>query len=465
MVDRRLVAMGAAVESVLKKALGAARADYAEVRAERSVTTTVSYVGRELEEISEFTSLGGCVRAFVRGGWGFASFNDLDELPRYVRLACEQAALVGKDHGSLARVEPQVAEVRKSVGADPREVPLGEKEALCRRYNQRILAHERIQTSSVRYRDTWVEKFFVSTDGARIRQESLTCGASLAAIARAGMNVQRAHKGVGDLRGFATVEGLEEECEKVVERALGLLAAEPVKGGRYTVIADPLLAGVFAHEAFGHLSEADFLYENPQLREIMQLGRRFGPGHLSIVDDPTLEGEMGHYRFDDEGTPARRTYLLRDGVLTSHLHSRETAARMDEEPTGNARALNYQYQPLVRMSNTYIEPREWKFDDLVADTEDGLYVRGSLGGQTEMEMFTFSAEEAFIIRDGRIADRVREVVLTGNVFETLANIDAVCDDLTFYGGLGGCGKGGQSPLRVSTSAPHIRIRNCLVGGR
>jgi TldD protein len=138
---------------------------------------------------------------------------------------------------------------------------------------------------------------------------------------------------------------------------------------------------------------------------------------------------------------------------------------MGEQPTGNARAITYGYQPIVRMSNTYIEPRQWAFEDLVADTGEGLYCCGALGGQTDIEMFTFSAEEAFVIRDGRIAERVREVVLTGNVFETLANIDAIGNDLTLFGGLGGCGKGGQFPLRVSTGAPHIRIRNCLVGGR
>jgi TldD protein len=279
------------------------------------------------------------------------------------------------------------------------------------------------------------------------------------------MNVQAARDDAGGLRGFQIVEGLDEECEKVAERAISLLAAEPVKAGRYTVIADPLLAGVLAHEAFGHLSEADLVYENPQLREMMELGRRFGPDHLAIVDDPALEDQAGHYRYDDEGTPARRTYLIQHGILTSRLHSRETAARMGEEPTGNARALSFEHQPIVRMSNTYIEPRQWSFDDLLAGTGEGLYARGTMGGQTNGEMFTFSAEEAFLIRDGRIAERVRDVVLTGNVFETLANIDAVGNDLVFYGGLGGCGKGGQSPLRVATGAPHIRIRNCLVGGR
>ena len=453
------------MDAPLKQALEHARADYVEIRAERRATTQVIYVGHELENISEFTSAGGSVRAQQKGGWGFVSFNDLSDLPRYVRMACAQAAMVGRDGSRLAQVAPAADRVTAKVAVDPRRVPLADKEALCRRYNERILAHDRVQTSSVRYRDSWVDSALVSSEGASVHEEAVFCGALVMALARDGMNVQQAHASVGDLRGYQIVENLDEECEKVVERAVGLLAAEPVKGGRYTVIADPKLAGVFAHEAFGHLSEADFVYENPQLREMMQLGRRFGQDHLSIVDDPTLPNEAGHYVYDTEGTPARRTHLIKDGVLASRLHSRETAAKMGEEPTGNARALSYEYQPIVRMSNTFIEPREWDFGDLVGDTGDGLYARGSLGGQTDCEMFTFSAEEAFLIRDGKIADRVREVVLTGNVFETLANIDAVGADLSFYGGLGGCGKGGQSPLRVATGAPHVRIRNCLVGGR
>ena len=453
------------MEALLKNALGHARADYVEVRAEELAATQIAYVGKELEEISEFTSVGGSVRALVRGGWGFVSFNDLTDLARYVRLACEQAAMVGGKGSQLASVRPACDAVTSRAGMDPRAVPLADKEALCRRYNERILAHERIQTSSVRYGDGWVRSFFVSSEGASLCQEALFCGAALAAIARDGMNVQRASHGTGDLRGFQIVENLDAECETVAERAIGLLAAKPVEAGRYTVVVDPLLGGVFAHEAFGHLSEADFVYENPPLREMMQLGRRFGPEHLSILDDPTLPGEAGSYRYDSEGTPARRTHLIRDGVLASRLHSRETAAKMNEAPTGNARALSHEFPPIVRMSNTYIEPRQWRFEDLLADTGEGLYARGTLGGQTDMEMFTFSAEEAFLIRGGRLAERVREVVLTGNVFETLANIDAVGNDLRFLGGLGGCGKNDQSPLRVSTGAPHFRIRNCLVGGR
>ena len=233
----------------------------------------------------------------------------------------------------------------------------------------------------------------------------------------------------------------------------------------HTVILDPKLAGVFAHEAFGHLSEADHVYENPRLREIMQPGRRFGPDSLQVIDDGSMVGEGGFIAYDDEGVPSGRTSLIRDGVLVGRLHNRETAARMDEAPTGNARAISHDHPPIVRMTNTYMEPREWTFERMLEDTEEGIYAIGMLGGQTDMEMFTFSAEEAYRIRGGKLAERLREVVLTGTVFKTLANIDAVGNDLRMHGGLGGCGKAGQAPLRVADGGPHVRIRNVVIGGR
>ena len=251
----------------------------------------------------------------------------------------------------------------------------------------------------------------------------------------------------------------------MVRRAVESLDATPVEAGVYTLILDPKLCGVFVHEAFGHLSESDFLYENPRLQEIMQLGRRFGPDFLNIVDDGSLEGEAGFIAFDSEGVPGSRTPLIRDGVLTGRLHSRETAAKMGEEPTGNARAISYRHAPIVRMTNTFMEPGETPFEQMLAETDDGLYCVGMLGGQTNMEMFTFSAEEAYRIRNGRVAEKVRDVVLTGNVFQTLQNIDRIGDDFRMHGGLGGCGKGGQSPLRVGDGGPHCRIRDVVIGGR
>ena len=137
---------------------------------------------------------------------------------------------------------------------------------------------------------------------------------------------------------------------------------------------------------------------------------------------------------------------------------------MGETPTGNSRALNFGYIPLVRMTNTFIEPQDATFEELLEDIDRGLYVVGAIGGQTELEMFTFSSRKAYEIVNGKIGKMVRDVVLSGNVFETLMNIDKIGNDLQLHGGLGGCGKGGQMPLPVSHGGPHIRIRNVVIGG-
>ncbi|MDO8636443.1 MAG: TldD/PmbA family protein, partial [Dehalococcoidia bacterium] len=144
--------------------------------------------------------------------------------------------------------------------------------------------------------------------------------------------------------------------------------------------------------------------------------------------------------------------------------SRETAAKMGEKPTGNARAVDYRFAPIVRMTNTIIEPGQASLEDLLKGIKEGVYVKNWYGGTTSMEMFTFSAGEAYMIRNGKIAEPIRPVVLTGNVFTTLENIDAIANDLDMNQG-GGCGKGGQFPLPVSNGSPHIRIQHCLVGGR
>jgi TldD protein len=453
------------MEKLIKNALESATADHIEICIQEGKGTGITYVGKELENIAENNIMGGSVRALVNGGWGFVAFNDIENLSHYVKMACEQAMLVGNKEVSLAKTKVIKDTVKTKVDVDPADISLTDKHDLCRKYNNIILSSRKIQTSNVRYADSHSTLYFANLEGSFIVCENIFCGISVMAMAKDGMDVQQAYNSIGDLRGYRKVENYEESCENVAKRAVDLLSAKPVEGGKYTVIIDPKLCGVFTHEAFGHLSEADFIYENKKLCEIMKIGKRFGSEELSIVDDGTLEGEAGYNKYDSEGTPTQKTYLVKDGILTSRLHSRETAAKMNESPTGNSRAINYAHEPIVRMTNTYMEPRSWTFEDMLANTDEGIYAIGSLGGQTNMEMFTFSAEEAYQIRGGKLCEKVRDVVLTGNVFETLMNIDAIGNDLTFYGGLGGCGKGGQSPLRVSDGGPHIRIRNVTIGGR
>ncbi len=448
----------------LAELIGGCQADYLEAHLEESQASYITYRGKKLESIGKTTAIGSNVRALVKGGWGFASFNSLDDLAGRIKLAVAQAQLASGKEGKLAPAEPVIDSVVMTKNENPVTMPLSKKKQLLDSYNDIIWGTPKIQTSIIAYGDSFKKTIFLSSLGSFIEQERADVTLRLAAIATKDTEVQQAGLSLGSRGDFDAIANLQQPVTEMAQHAVALLSAPEVKGGEYTVVLDPVLAGVFTHEAFGHLSEADFVYENDRLREIMVLGREFGGPELNIVDDATLPGLRGSFKYDDEGTPAARTYLIREGKLIGRLHSRETAAKMHEPPTGNARAVSYRYPPIVRMTNTYIEPRSASFADLISDIKEGIYAKNWYGGTTSMEMFTFSAGEAYMIRQGKLAEPIRPVTLTGNVFTTLKNIDAIASDLDMNQG-GGCGKGGQMPLPVANGSPHIRIRHCLVGGR
>jgi TldD protein len=453
-----------AISRQLAEAFRQTSADYIEARLEQSQTSHITYRGRELESIGRATTIGGNIRALVRGGWGFVSFNDLSDLKNKVDLAVKQAQFAGNEESILAPVEPAVDVMPTVIDRNPVTIPLAEKKKLLDEYNNVIWKTPKIQTSVIGYGDSHKKVVFLSSSGSHIEQERSDISLRVTAVATEDGEVQQSGLSAGSRGDFSQIQSLHGQIEEVAHHAVELLSAPQAKGGEYTVVLDPVLAGVFVHEAFGHLSEADFIYENDRMREIMVLGKQFGGAELSIVDSAAMPGLRGSYKYDDEGVPANKTYLISEGKLVGRLHSRETAAKMKEKPTGNARAINYRYPPIVRMTNTYIEPRSASFDEILGDIKEGIYARNWHGGTTSMEMFTFSAGEAYMIRNGRLAEMLRPVVLTGNVFNTLMNIDAIGNDLDMNQG-GGCGKGEQVPLPVSNGSPHIRIRRCLVGGR
>ncbi|MFC2003029.1 TldD/PmbA family protein [Chloroflexota bacterium] len=438
-------------------------ADYIEAHLEQNQTSHITYRGRKLESIGRSTAMGGNVRALVRGGWGFVSFNDLNDLPSRVELAVKQAEFAGSRKSELALVEPVVDIVPGIIDKNPVLMPLAEKKQLMDQYNDIIWRTPKIQTSVIGYGDSRKRAIFLNSQGSYIQQERADITLRVSVIAAEDGEVQQAGLSAGSRGDFSQIQSHHQQVEEIAQHAVELLSAPQVKGKEYTVVLDPVLAGVFVHEAFGHLSESDFVYENDRLREIMTLGKQFGTTDLNIVDSASVSGLRGSYKYDDEGVPAQKTYLIREGKLVGRLHSRETAAKMKEKPTGNARAVSYRYPPIVRMTNTYIEPGSASLEDIISDIKEGVYAKNWYGGTTSMEMFTFSAGETYMIRNGKIAEMLRPVVLTGNVFTTLHNIDAIGNDLNMNQG-GGCGKGEQMPLPVSNGSPHIRIRHCLVGG-
>ena len=286
---------------------------------------------------------------------------------------------------------------------------------------------------------------------------------ALNASATDGEIIQFGHGSLGGVRGFELIADadIEEFGRNVGEKAVRLLDAKPAPSGTFPVIADPELTGVLIHEALGHAVEGDLILQNDSILKD-KMGEKIASDIVNIYDDASLREGFGYYPYDVEGVKTKPNQLVKDGTLVSLLNSRETASKLGMQSSGNARSTIAD-QPIVRMSNTYLQPGDNTFDELIEDIPDGIYLKGSRGGQvdTGKGIFQFNAAEGYLIKNGEITTPLRDVSLSGNILETLKNIDALGND--FKLSVGFCGKDGQT-APVGDGGPHTRILNALVGG-
>ncbi len=450
----------------LLAALKTSKADYTEIRLEITKRSEVVLHHKKIQTVDTTRSSGGVVRCLVYGGgWGIATFNKLDNLENRVEQAYQCAKSIITEKIELAPTEPVENITKVELEDDFRNYSLHDKRIMLEEYNNLILNyHNKIIDTRCTYIDYFSTIWYVNSEGTYIEEELPLVDLYLGAMAKEGDNVQSTGESFSSIKGYNVTRGRHTIAQIAAKRAVDLLSAETVKGDNYTVICDPALAGVFIHEAFGHLSESDFVYENPKAQEMMVLGRRFGKDFLNVGDNGNVFGLRGSHKYDDEGTPTGDTKLIENGILVGRLHNRETAAKMGEKPTGNARATSYRFAPIVRMTNTYIANGNVAFKDMIKDIKLGIYACNSRGGQTMLENFSFSSAYAYMIRDGEIAELVKDVILGGNLFETLNNIIAVGNDFRWIESGGRCGKG-QSGLPVDFGAPHICIENVNIGGK
>ena len=207
---------------------------------------------------------------------------------------------------------------------------------------------------------------------------------------------------------------------------------------------------------------ADIILKRPGMLEKMQIGNKIASDILNVIDDATINGQLGFYKYDDEGVAVRPTKLIKDGILKARLHSRKTAYLMNEPITGHSIAEDYRYAPIIRMGCIIIEPGKHSFNQMLKELNNGLYIIGPKGGQTSGDNFTFGALYGYKIKNGKIENMIRDINISGNLYETLNNIKAIANDLAFRK-TGGCGKGQINP-RSCMGAPHVLIKNCIVGG-
>lgn len=449
----------------LEKVLAGARADYIDIRYEEVMETAIGFSGRELNTLSANSSDGFVVRVLDQGGMASVTFSRPEEAEAAVRSAVENALLFSRNTEKPVRMAeaPAVKDtVIPKMGEDPRQVPMEEKLEVLRKYNAIPLAQPKVVNTSIAYSEVYRKKYFLNSEGSRIQEDLVTTSIRGLITASEGSLTQNIRVGIGGSDGFGAIRGQEEHFEKQTKLVLDLLSAQPVKSGTYSCILNPSLAGVFAHEAFGHFSEADIVETLPAMREKMMLGAMLGNRTLNIIDDATRPGQLGFYKYDDEGVAVRPVQLIKNGVLAGRLHSRRTAAEFGEPVSGHCVAEDYRYAPIVRMGTIYIQPGEKGFEELLRSLGDGLYLLDAKGGQTSGENFTFGANYGYEIRQGKIGRMVRDINISGNLYQTLMDISAVGSDLELSK-IGGCGKG-QSNIRSCNGGPHIIIDNLIVGG-
>jgi len=320
---------------------------------------------------------------------------------------------------------------------------------------------KRIRSCTISYLDVTGTNYFVNSDGTFIEQDKLYVWSRILASARENSIYASAREEIGSTSGYEVFD--TETPEKVgtmlAKRVVEQLKAKTPKGGSFPAVIGPNVVGVFMHEAMGHLAEADLTLSGSVLYD--KLGKQIASDAVTVYDDGTVEGALGSFKYDDEGVRTQKTALIEKGTLTGLMHNRETAQKLNMEPTGNARAEDFRFEPIIRMRNTYLAPGDRSFEELIEDIDFGYYLKSFRGGQANLDgTFQVGIQEAYEIVKGQLGDAVRSASISGNTLETLHKVDAVGRDFELWSGR--CGKG--QIAFICDGGPHIRVGEVIIGG-
>ncbi|SEK68788.1 TldD protein [Methanobrevibacter gottschalkii] len=435
--------------------------DYIDIRAGIGDNTSILMKDGNVDEINTGMSLAARVRVLNNGAWGFAYTTDLSKINEITDTAIRFSNSL-KGDVELSETDIIKDKISVDVKIPFSDISIEEKKDIMKQANDAAII-DKVNSTTVSYGDSEVNELFMSSEGSEIQVKTSRVRMALNASATNGEIIQFGHGSLGGVKGFEAIadKDLEEFGRTIGQKAVRLLDAKPAPSGNFPVIADPELTGVLVHEALGHAVEGDLILQNDSILKD-KMGCQIASDIVNIFDDASLKEGFGYYPYDVEGVKTSPNQLVKDGKLVSLLNSRETASKLNMKSSGNARSLIAD-QPIVRMSNTYLQPRDNSFEELLEDIQDGIYLKGSRGGQvdTGKGIFQFNAAEGYLIKDGEITTPLRDVSLSGNILETLKNIDAVGKD--FKLSVGFCGKDGQT-APVGDGGPHTRILNALVGG-
>lgn len=436
---------------------------YTDVREETVHATTITIENGVLKENKTKKEQGVIIRLYDGRRWYISSTTESDKVQQEIDSLAGMAVFCPniEDDPVIKKYEINQEVQLRYKDCDVSLVPNAWKLAVAEQYADCLKACEKIPRWKVYYVDNHTRKHIVSSKGCDVTFDTQNCCVAPRYVLMKDEKPFYGRKDIYRMK-FEELKGHEKELEELIREDLDYNEnAVPVEPGEYTCIFSPAVTGVFAHESFGHKSEADFMVGDENMKREWAIGTRVGAELLNIVDTGMEEGS-GYVPFDDEGTRAKKTYLIRDGILSGRLHSAMTAAALKEELTGNARAVSFQFEPIVRMTATYVEPGKSTKEELIAGVKKGIYISDYNHG-SGMSTFTIAPNKAYMIRDGHLAEPVKISVITGNVMHTLHEIDGLSAEFELCSfALGGCGKMEQFPLRVGMGGPYMRVNHLTV---
>ena len=437
------------------------KVDYVDIRCGMGDNTSILMKDGNVDEINTGMSLGTRIRVLNNGAWGFAYTTDISKIDEITETALKLSNSL-KGDVTLSESDIIKDKVEVDVKIPFKDISIEEKSEIMKEANDAATI-DKVNSTTVSYADSEVKELFMNSEGSEIQVKTSRLRMALNASATNGEIIQFGHGSLGGVKGYEIIKDadIEEFGRKIGEKAVRLLDAKPAPSGQFPVVADSELTGVLIHEALGHATEGDLILQNDSILKD-KLGEQIASDIVNIFDDASRKDGFGYFPYDVEGIKTKPNQLVKDGKLISLLNSRETSSKLGMSSSGNARSLIAD-QPIVRMSNTYLQPGDMEVDELFEDIEHGMYLKGSRGGQvdTGKGIFQFNAAEGYLIENGEITTPLRDVSLSGNILETLKNIDAIGNN--FKLSVGFCGKDGQT-VPVGDGGPHTRILNALVGG-
>ncbi|MFW9910068.1 MAG: TldD/PmbA family protein [Candidatus Thorarchaeota archaeon] len=448
---------------ILEKALEHGQdlgATYVELRGESGFIEYIQMDDGRVNALSQRVERGVAIRVLADGAWGFVSTGNIDGLNNAVESAfkmAKAAAPTRKDSIELAESKAYKDSIKSTHKRDPREVSIQEKIKYMTDMTKVIKEYdERITAITVKIRTASGSKFIVTSEGTRIKTPILLVWTYPWVSGKEGVKLSAArheesstHQGWEYLDKVATPQHVGE---LVAERVVLQLEGTPAKGGSFPCVLGPRVIGVLAHEALGHLAEADLTVQSAFNGK---LGKVVAAEGVNMTDDGTIKGNIGTSKFDDEGVPASRVEIIKDSVLTELLTNREYAHKIGQRLTGNARAESFLYPPIIRMRNTMFELGDHTDEELFEGIEFGYYCKDFRGGQAQMNAsFQVGIQEAFEIVNGEIGKPVLDLSISGIATDSLFKIEGISKS-AFDWETGRCGKGQEA--FVASGGPNIRF--------